>query len=451
MTLTAPTPSETLARTPVWVPDVHDAAGFRDATLIAALQELAAAKRGIEARTATLTAELARRSDRARGQDGLSARLGAPTVEAAVQTLTGATRAEAKALTAVAAVEESPWLESVGSSVADGELSVSAAAAIVTGLGTPTADVSAADLQDAATALVESATTGRHRTPEETARAARRAREELEREHITDLEEHRRNQRSLTWTQLPGGMTRMIAMLDPESAAIITTALDTALSPRRGGPTFVDPVEQARAKSQQADPRSTEQLAVDTLVDIVVLATRAAGATGPELAKIFGVNSPAVRVHVTAETLTTGIGAGWIEGQDAGISAHTAARYVCTSGVLPVLFDGNASIDVGKNHRLHSTRQRIALAAQWGGCAWRGCRKPPSMCEIHHMDKFNGCNTTLDNGIPLCRFHHMQVHNSGWRITLDRGRDGDSPPRYWLTPPADNPHHLEPIELHPRT
>ena len=140
----------------------------------------------------------------------------------------------------------------------------------------------------------------------------------------------------------------MIAMLDPESAAIITTALDTALSPRRGGPTFVDPIEQARAKSQQADPRTTEQLAVDTLVDIVVLATRAAGATGPELAKIFGVNSPAVRVHVTAETLTTGIGAGWIEGQDAGISAHTAARYVCTSGVLPVLFDGVASIDVAR-------------------------------------------------------------------------------------------------------
>ena len=188
MTLTAPTPSDTLARTAVWVPDVHAAATFRDATLIAALQELAAAKRGIEARTATLTAELARRSDRARGQDALSARLGAPTVEAAVQTLTGATRAEAKALTAVASAGSSPWLESVGASVAEGELSVSAAAAIVTGLGTPTEDVSASDLQDAATALVESATNGRHRTPEETARAARRAREELERDHIADLE-----------------------------------------------------------------------------------------------------------------------------------------------------------------------------------------------------------------------------------------------------------------------
>ncbi len=448
--LTAPTPSETLARTALWVPDVQGAAAFRDATLIAALQELAAAKRGIEARTAALTAELARRSDRARGQDALSARLGAPSVEAAVQTLTGATRAEAKALTAVATVDGSPWLESVGTSVADGELSVSAAAAIVTGLGTPTADVSVADLQDAAAVLVESVTSGRHRTPEETARAARRAREELEREHIADREEHRRTQRSLTWGVTPDGMTRMVALLDPESAAIITTALDTALSPRRGGPTFVDPVEQARAAQQHADPRSTEQLAVDTLVDIVVLATRAQNATGPELAKIFGVTSPAVRVHVTAETLATGIGAGWIEGQDAGISANTAARYVCTSGILPVLFDGVTAIDVGKNHRLHTTRQRIALAAHWGGCAWRGCNKPPAMCEIHHITKFNGCNTTLANGIPLCRFHHMQLHNSGWRITVDRGTNNTNPPRYWLTPPPDNPHHLNPIELHPR-
>jgi hypothetical protein len=450
MTLTAPNPRETLARTAVWVPDVHAATTFGDGTLIAALRELAAAKRSIEARTATLTAELARRSDRARGQDALSARLGAPTVEVAVQTLTGATRAEAKALTTVASAGGSPWFESVGSSVADGDLSVSAAAAIVTGLGTPSADVSADDLQDAAATLVESATTGRHRTPEDIARAARRAREELEREHIADLEEQRRNQRSLTWSVTPDGMTRMVALLDPESAAIITTALDTALSPRRGGPTFVDPVEQARAKSQQADARSVEQLAVDTLVEIVQLATRAAGATGEQLEKIFGVNSPAVRVHVTAETLITGVGAGWIEGQDSGISANTAARHICTSGVLPVLFAGNAAIDVGKAHRLHSTRQRIALAAQWGGCAWTGCRKPPSMTEIHHAEKFNGGNTTLVNGIPLCRFHHMQLHNSGWRIRVDRRNDGTNQPRYWVTPGSNHPDKPDPIELHPR-
>ena len=96
MTISTPPGTEALLRTAVWVPDVTTASTFRDATLVAALQELAAAKRGIDARTATLTSELARRSDRARGQDALSARLGAPSVEHAVQVLTGATRAESE-------------------------------------------------------------------------------------------------------------------------------------------------------------------------------------------------------------------------------------------------------------------------------------------------------------------------------------------------------------------
>ena len=126
----------------------------------------------------------------------------------------------------------------------------------------------------------------------------------------------------------------MVAVLDPESAAIITTALDTALSPRKGGPRFVDPEEQARSKRLENDPRTVQQLGVDVLVDIVQLATRAATSElDPE--KIFGSNTPAVRVHVPLEALLTGQGAGWIEGQDASISADTAARHVCTSGILP--------------------------------------------------------------------------------------------------------------------
>lgn len=431
-----------------------DAAALPDGAIVSALQEISAARRRLDAIAVAWTSEVTRRSDRARGQDNLAARLGVPTVEAAVQTLTGTTRAEAKALTAVANVASgaSPWLDSVSSSVAQGELSVSAAAAIAIGLGTPTTDVTTEDLHEAAETLVAAARTDRYETPENLARRARQAREDLERDRIADLEEHRRSRRSLTWVRTHDGMTRMNALLDPESAAIITGALDTALSPRKGGPRFVDPDEQARAARQEADPRTTEQLSVDTLVEIVQLATRAATSElDPE--KVFGSNSPAVRVHVPLEALLTGIGTGWIEGQDAPISAHTAARHVCTSGLVPALFDGRVSIDTGKTHRLHSTRQRIAIAAQWGGCAWHGCSRPPSMTEMHHMEAFDGENTTLCNAIPLCRFHHMQLHNRGWRIRVDRGPTGEAPPRhwrYWLHPPSDYLAGTAPIELHPR-
>jgi hypothetical protein len=38
------------------------------------------------------------------------------------------------------------------------------------------------------------------------------------------------------------------------------------------------------------------------------------------------------------------------------------------------------------------------------------------MTEVHHIDRWNGSNTTLPNAITLCRFHHMQLHANGWRI-----------------------------------
>ena len=62
---------------------------------------------------------------------------------------------------------------------------------------------------------------------------------------------------------------------------------------------------------------------------------------------------------------------------------------------------------------------------------------PASYCEAHHIDHVateNG-RTDIDRGILLCRFHHMQLHNNGWKII----RDGHG--AFILVPPAG---HLGP-------
>ncbi len=102
-------------------------------------------------------------------------------------------------------------------------------------------------------------------------------------------------------------------MLDPESAAIITGAIDAVLSPRRGGPRFVDPVEVERAAAMVADPRTNDQYAVDTLVEIVHLATRAAASTLDE-ATLFTDRTAPVRVHIQADTLHPGTAGGTGDG-----------------------------------------------------------------------------------------------------------------------------------------
>lgn len=433
-----PTPSDTI----LVLPAVYGVCDLPDDALLALQSEFGRARRQLDARAAVIASEIARRSDRALGQRGLAARTGESSPEKVIQKLTGVSFADARALTAAGAVldavyhGESAWLSSVADAVTDGALSVGSASAIVSGLGEPSETVSTAQLSSAATVLVTRADGA---SPEEIAKAARVARARLDSDSVADREAHQLAQRSLKWFETSDGMTRLSALLDPESAAIVVGALNTALSPRRGGPRFVDPLEVQRAQAMLDDPRSNDQLALDTLVEIVQLATRAADST-----RVFGQKSPAVRVHVQAEALHTGKGLAHFEGQSAPVSIQTAQRHICVTGVLPILFDGNTPIDAGRTHRLHSTRQRAALTAAWNGCAWGECDKPPQFTEAHHIEAYNGSNTTLANGISLCRFHHMQLHANGWMI--EARADGT----YWLTPPpgsAAQQHQGQPREL----
>jgi len=60
------------------------------------------------------------------------------------------------------------------------------------------------------------------------------------------------------------------------------------------------------------------------------------------------------------------------------------------------------------------------LHCQWAG----GCDQPASACEVHHLrHKGHGGETSLDNCILACFFHHqVMIHRMGW--TLVRNPDG---------------------------
>jgi hypothetical protein len=61
--------------------------------------------------------------------------------------------------------------------------------------------------------------------------------------------------------------------------------------------------------------------------------------------------------------------------------------------------------------------QRRALAARDGGCAARGCTRPPAGCDAHHLThRADGGETTLRNLVLLCRRHHVLWHLG--KITL---------------------------------
>jgi hypothetical protein len=402
----------------VTLPDLSDLRVVGDERLLELQRELAAERRRVDAACAKVAGEIARRSDAALGHSGLAQRTGARTPERLVALLTGMSAPESSSMVAVGAAiaDEKPWLSAVTDAVASGDLGVAAAAAITRGLGEPGEHVDAEALAREADRLTRQAATT---TPEKVGQYARRSRDELDAQGVADRESALRDKRFLRLTPLPDGMTRITGLLDPESAALITDAVDRVTMPRRGGVRFVDLAEQQRSARIESDPRSTDQLAVDALVQVFrVAATIDDGS-------IFGCKAPAVRVHVRLADLRRGSGAGVVEGQTAGISVGTVHRFVCAGGVVPILFDDDGrAINVGRTQRLFTERQRIAIAARDGGCLIPGCDRPPSWTEAHHIDEWDahGGRTDVDDGVALCRHHHMWVHDGERRIVHDRGR-----------------------------
>ncbi|HEY9498015.1 MAG TPA: hypothetical protein VIQ78_03235, partial [Terrimesophilobacter sp.] len=165
-------------------------------------------------------------------------------------------------------------------------------------------------------------------------------------------------------------------------------------------------------------------------------------ATAPRRPRIVGSRTPAVRVLVTEEALTSGTGTGRIEGGDIPISIDTVNRIACEGGILPIRFSSTDDVvALGREERLFTGRQKIALAARDGGCLWPDCDKSPGWTEAHHINQWaQGGRTDLCDGVLLCRYHHMLLHNNHWNI-LRKGTG------YWLIPPPDIDPEQTPILL----
>ena len=387
-----------------------------DATLLDRQRVLAEWARSIEAASLAVAAEVAHRSRRELGYDGLAQRLGARTPERLVQSVTGTSGSTSRRLVRVAGLLDSPPLAPLVTLLETGSLSAEGfdgVASVLASIDGPEAVASVVGaLASEAPALDADALIAR----------ARDLRDDHAAAHVAANEEALRARRHLRLTALPDGMTRISGLLDPESAAVLVAAVDAATSPRRGGPRFVDPVAARAAEQLLADPRTTDQLALDALVELVDVAVRSRDH--------IGHRRPDVRILVTQRDLNSGIGAGRIEGQTASVSIDTVTRHGCDGGYVPILFDDDGqALNLGRSQRLHSARQRVAIAARDGGCLAPGCDRPPGWCEVHHITEFSrGGRTDLADGVLLCRYHHLLVHNNRWRIER---RDG----RYWMVPP----------------
>ncbi len=435
------------------------ASQMKDESLMQAQRTLAEIGRRVGTNAALVAAEIAHRSRRDLGHEGLAQKLGARTPEILVQRLTETSAGEARSLVRVGrlleaevqdvtvapdpdrtyAVDEAPWLTEVAAAVVAGRLSIERADVIRAGLGSLDPDTSPGDAARVREGLAAAAAVLLRESPgmtvERLAERARSLRADLDDAYVRDREQLLRNRRYLHVFRQADGMTRLSALLDPESAALVTSAFDAATSPRRGGPRFVDPAEQLRAEELANDARTVEQIAHDSFVELIRIGGLADGS------KVLGSRRPAVRVLVAERDLIERGGRGYLEGQSEPVSIPTVERHVCAAGIVPILFDDTGQpLRMGRKSRLFTEAQRVALAARDGGCRFPGCDRPPSWTEAHHADEWDRDDgpTDTENGILLCSHHHLLVHNAGWKVTRARGD-------YFVVPPPSVDARQRPI------
>jgi Domain of unknown function (DUF222) len=130
-----------------------------------------------------------------------------------------------------------------------------------------------------------------------------------------------------------------------------------------------------------------------------------------------GGGSPfTVVVTVALETLRAELGIAEVETGDR-VSAGEARRLACRAGIIPMVLGGASEpLDLGRERRLFSKHQRIALHHQYRGCAATNCDRPSAWTEAHHEHAWSkGGRTDLACGIPLCPpHHHMADHPQSW-------------------------------------
>ncbi len=417
--------------------------GLGDDDLLAAQRTLADARRALDASASVIAGEIAFRSRRELGYDGLAQREGYRTPEKLVQHTTGSTARDASTLVHIGSLvhladptipaqpSTEPWLLAVGTAVACGGLGLESAQAIRSGLGSRSESVTLEQLSIAVQQLLALAPTV---DADHLFARARAIRDGLNLAGVALREQQLYEERSIRRVRRPNGLSRYIVDPDIESGAFWDDVYDKLTAPRRGGVSFVNKADRAWADAVASDERTLDQYVHDSVTDLLRIAI---GTNTPASRGIIGSRQPAVRVLVTADALANRSGVGRVEGSDLPVTIATVERLICRAGTVPIAFDDDGqAVNVGREHRLFTYRQRIALAARDGGCLFGECDRPPEWCEAHHIEhwKRDHGKTNLSEGVLLCRHHHLLVHNNHWEI--QRRSPSADYAGYWLIPPA---------------
>ncbi|GAA4170513.1 hypothetical protein GCM10022287_08500 [Gryllotalpicola koreensis] len=479
------------------LPHACDIERLSDGELTEFVRLLGQAAAVMQSSAAIAAAEIETRSRRELGPESLARKAGVKSGAELVQRLTGSSLTDARKAVRVGVLLETAqavapepadagprsievlaalpgaWSAPIAVAVRNGWLPAEHADRITSGLGQPRDDASTPAYRQAVLRLIADCWDG-ELTPEDAGRAAKATRAVLDREWAQQNAQRLYEQRSLKRTVRGDGMVKYDLLVDPATDAQIWTPIRRHLSPRLGGPRFMTDEERARAEELQQDARTNEQLLADTFTAFLTAGVTSSG--------VFGKYTPTVTIAVTTSELKKAItadaarrnspphdgppgqppdaasgtsthrppatpppgadGIAWLDGRPEPLTGAQLITALCDGDAAAALLDETGqTLDATKAERTFSTRQRRAMALRDGGCLIPGCPMPPDATEAHHLNPWgeNEANhkTETKDGVLLCKFDHLNLHNHGGRIE----RRGNT---YWLHWPGEEPVRLLP-------
>jgi hypothetical protein len=102
------------------------------------------------------------------------------------------------------------------------------------------------------------------------------------------------------------------------------------------------------------------------------------------------------------------------------LSAQTARRLSCDASLVTVLEGESGQVlNVGRRSRIVPAHIRRALMERDGVCRYPGCHESRYV-DAHHVKHWaEGGETSLENLVTLCRFHHRQLHRGCFEVRVD--------------------------------
>jgi hypothetical protein len=102
------------------------------------------------------------------------------------------------------------------------------------------------------------------------------------------------------------------------------------------------------------------------------------------------------------------------------VSGPAGAAAILRQGLLtPPYNTPSLPLDIGYSDTIPGHIRRAVLLRD-RTCAWPRCGRPAVYCDVHHLrHKQDGGETTLDNLVLVCQYHHdVCIHRHGWQLTL---------------------------------